>query len=136
MQNNQKQMKNDQSLQYWQFQSLKFQNLSKIVLMHLFWKKSQPKSFKNQELSKMDFGWKVWRICKFGPWEFWKMKKNNNNKVWSLEWESLATLVLGDTLGKIHFSPPTYWKLQKWSLCLLQYQPDPLFYLNPKQTQP
>ena len=36
MQNNQKQMKNDQSLQYWQFQSPEFQNLSKIVPMHLF----------------------------------------------------------------------------------------------------
>ena len=48
MQIEQKQMKNDQSLQYWQFQSPKFQNLSKIVPMHLFWKEKSTQGFESQ----------------------------------------------------------------------------------------
>ena len=47
MQNMQKQMKNVQSLHNWQFQSLKFQILTKLVPDVLKQKKSQPKVFKS-----------------------------------------------------------------------------------------
>ena len=43
MQNNQKQMKNDQSLHSWQFQSLIFQKLSNLVLGYSKNLKKSPK---------------------------------------------------------------------------------------------
>jgi hypothetical protein len=56
MQNEQKQMKNVQSLQIRQFQSLNFQKLTNLVPEYLCFKKNQPKSFKSQNLSKIVLG--------------------------------------------------------------------------------
>ena len=67
-QNMQKQMKNVQSLHNWQFQSLKFQKLTKLVPEGFKWKKSQPKAFKSQMLSNMILGWKFWENYLFGPY--------------------------------------------------------------------
>ena len=72
MQNMQKQMKNVQSLHNWQFQSLKFQKLSKLVPGHSKNLKKSPKVLFNQKLHIQSFVAKFHKITSLVP-ILWKL---------------------------------------------------------------
>ena len=89
-QNMQKQMKNVQSLHNWQFQSLKFHNLSKLVPEGFKWIKSQLKSLGNQKYSQMIPGWKFTQTGNFYPSSY-KIGKNGH---WYSKMENLQIIPL------------------------------------------
>ena len=89
MQNDWKQMKNEQSFQNWQFQSLNFQNLSNLVPRHVFCKISHQRSFWNHKLSYLVLWWKIWKFTILVP-VLSKLAKMvlGNFKIWKIKWGS------------------------------------------------
>ena len=67
MQNNQKQMKNVQSLHNWQFQSLKFHKLAKLVPGYSKNLKKSPNVLFNHKVTYLVLWYKVSQNYKFSP---------------------------------------------------------------------
>jgi hypothetical protein len=116
-------MKNKQCFHKWQFQSLNFQNLSKSVPEHLFWKKSQPKSLENQKLSQLVPGWKVSKVYKISPWTLQSCQKLSLGlKFWKISIMVLVLLNFGrngpwmKSLENLHVWSLKFQNWQKWSL--------------------
>ena len=68
-------MKNEQSLHNWQFQSLKFQKLTKLVPERFYERKFNPRLSKVKYYQKNDPWVKILRNYTFGPWSL-KFGKN------------------------------------------------------------
>lgn len=122
MQNVQKQRKNVQSLQYWQFQ-----NLSILVSMHLFWKEKSTQGFKSQTSQKITLGFQVFQNYMFSPWKSknskigpWEILKNGKMANLVLVLFVLATLVLVIYFGEITFSPLDFGEITLLVLVNLQ----------------
>lgn len=101
MQNNQKQMKNVQSLHNWQFQSLKFQKLSKLVPGYSKNMKKSSKVLFNYKVTYLVLWCKVSQNYKFSPYTL----EIDINDPWDVK-----------TLRKINFGPCAINLLQEWSL--------------------
>ena len=101
MQNMQKQMKNVQSVHNWQFQSLKFHKLAKLVPGYSKNMKISPKVLFNHKVTYLVLWCKVSQNYKFSPCTL----EIDINAPWDVK-----------NFEKINFGPSTNNLLQEWSL--------------------